>query len=243
MDSKLSFLAAAAALVAVMLAVLLPFVWRGMRRHEALPGHRRRTVLALLGVGLGLPLLAGGFYAWRGDLGALDEDRQAMSEQLLAAGMPEDPAQAEQLYAGLQRHLQKAPNDPRAWVLKARLDMRAQRFGEAAQAFEKAVGMSSRVARDPGVWVEYAEALGMQQGGTLAGKPQEQVAKALAIDAHHVQALDLAGSAALEVRDFAKAVVYWKRLQEQTPSGSLRHAELSKAIERAEQRARFSLPP
>ncbi len=243
MDSKLSFFAAAAALVALVLAVLLPFVWRGMRRHETAPGHRRRTVWATVGVGLGLPLLAVGFYALRGDLGALDVDRTALSEQLLASGLPDDPAQAEQLYAELQRHMQKAPNDPRAFVLKARLDMRAQRFDQAAAAFEKAVGMSSRVARDPAVWVEYAEALGMQQGGTLAGKPQEQVAKALAIDANHVQALDLAGSAAFEVRDFAKAVIYWKRLQEQTPPGSLRHAELSKAIERAEQRARFALPP
>lgn len=243
MDSKLNFFAAAAALVGVVLAVLLPFVWRGMRRRETAPGHRRRTVLAMLGLGLGLPLLAIVFYALRGDLGALGDDRTTLSEQLLASGLPEDPAQAEQLYAELQRHLQKAPDDPRGWVLKARLDMRAQRFDQAAAAFEKAVAKSSRVARDPGVWVEYAEALGMLQGGTLAGKPQEQVAKALAIDAHHVQALDLAGSAAFEVRDFAKAVIYWKRLLEQTPPGSLRHAELSKAIERAEQRARFALPP
>jgi hypothetical protein len=34
-----------------MLAVLLPFVWRGMRRHETGPGHHRRTVLAVVGVG------------------------------------------------------------------------------------------------------------------------------------------------------------------------------------------------
>lgn len=243
MDSKLSFFAAAAALVAVVLAVLLPFVWRGMRRHETQPGHRRRTVLAMLAVGLGLPLLAFVFYALRGDLGALGEDRQVLSEQLLAGGLPEDPAQAEQLYAELQRHLQKANTDPRALVLKARLDMRAQRFDLAAAGFERAVALSSRVARDPGVWVEYAEATGLQQGGSLVGKPQELVAKALAIDANHVQALDLAGSAAFEVRDFARAVIYWKRLLEQTPPGSLRHAELSKAIEGAEQRARFALPP
>jgi cytochrome c-type biogenesis protein CcmH/NrfG len=243
LDSKLSFFAAAAALVGVMLAVLLPFVWRGMRRHETGPGHHRRTVLAVVGVGLCLPLLAFVLYALRGDLGALGEDRQVLSEQLLAGGLPEDAAQAEQLYAELQRHLQKATKDPRALVLKARLDMRAQRYDLAVGGFEQAVALSSRVARDPAVWVEYAEATGLQQGGTLVGKPQELVAKALAIDANHVQALDLAGSAAFEVRDFAKAVIYWKRLLEQTPPGSLRHAELSKAIERAEQRGRFALPP
>ena len=243
MDSTAKFFVAAAALGALVLAVLLPFVWRGMRRHETAPGHRRRTVLATVAVGLGVPLLAIVFYALRGDLGALGQDRQVLSEQLLAGGLPEDPAQAEQLYAELQRHMQKAAKDPRAVVLKARLDMRAQRYDLAVQAFEQAVAMSSRVARDPGVWVEYAEATGLLQGGSLVGKPQELVAKALAIDASHVQALDLAGSAAFEVRDFAKAVIYWKRLLEQTPPGTLRPAELSKAIERAEQRARFSLPP
>jgi len=120
--------------------------------------------------------------------------------------------------------------------------MRAQRYDHAVTAFGQAVTGNSKAANDPGVWVEYAEARGMAQGGTLAGEPLQLVQKALSIDAHHAQALDLAGSAAWEVRDFAKAAMYWKRLLEQIPSGSSRHAELSLAIERAEQRAKLSLP-
>ena len=141
------------------------------------------------------------------------------------------------------RHLGRQPNDARALVLKARLDMQAQRYEPAAQAFAKALAGRSKAANDAGVWVEFAEARAMTQGRMLAGEPLDLVKKALSIDAHHFQALDLAGSAAWEMRDFATAAMYWKRLLEQIPPGSSRHAELSLAIQRAERSARLSLPP
>jgi cytochrome c-type biogenesis protein CcmH len=187
-------------------------------------------------------VLTFGLYSLRGDVGALDSERSALSEQWLESGLPAEGEASEHLYAELERYLQRQPSDARALVLKARLDMRAQRYDFAAAAFEKALAGKSKAANDAGVWVEYAEARGMAQGGTLAGEPLVLVQKALALDARHGQALDLAGSAAWEVRDFAKAAMHWKRLLEQIPPGSPRHAELSLAIERAEQRAKLSLP-
>lgn len=148
------------------------------------------------------------------------------------------------LYAQLASQLQRQPSDVRALVLKARLDMQEQRFELAAAGYEKALGVgASKAARDPDVWVEYAEAVGMVQGRTLAGKPLQLVHQALALDPRHVPALDLAGSAAWEARDFAAATGYWQRLLEQLPAGSQRHAELSAAIQEAQRRAKLSLPP
>jgi len=153
------------------------------------------------------------------------------------------PVAADNLESQLQAQLQRHPSDVRALVLKARLDMEAQRFGPAVAGYEKALGIAnSKAARDPGVWVEYAEAVGMQQGGILAGKPLQLVEKALALDPGHGPALDLAGSAAWEAQDFTAAAVYWKRLLGQLPAGSARHGELAAAIRKAEQRARLSLP-
>jgi cytochrome c-type biogenesis protein CcmH len=146
-------------------------------------------------------------------------------------------------YAELERHLLRQPSDARALVLKARIDMQAQRFDLAAAAYQKALQGPSKVAGDAAVWVEYAEARGMLQGGTLKGEPQQLVEKALSLDPTNRQALDLAGSAAWEQRDFATASRYWKRLLEQIPADSERRAELSAAIGRADERARFSLPP
>ena len=100
----------------------------------------------------------------------------------------------------------------------------------------------SKAANDPGVWVEYAEAQGMAQGGTLVGEPLRLVHKALAIDARHARALDLAGSAAWELRDYASAATYWQRLRTQLTPGETRHAELTGAIEHAQRLARLSLP-
>lgn len=151
--------------------------------------------------------------------------------------------EAARLYADLERHLRWEPSDARALVFKARLDMRARRYARAAATYEKAVAGNSKAARDPGVWVEYAEARGMAQGRTLAGEPLKLVQKALAIDGNHPQALDLAGSAAWEMREFRQAAAYWHQLLKQLRPGTPRHAELARAVERAEQRARVSLPP
>jgi cytochrome c-type biogenesis protein CcmH len=193
-------------------------------------------------VAIGMPAGAFALYALLGDPGATGDARAALSQQVLAAGSSSDPMPQAQAYAELERHLSRQPADARALVLKARIDMQAQRFELAAAAYQKALRGPSKVAGDATVWVEYAEARGLLQGGTLTGEPQRLVEKALSLDATNRQALDLAGSAAWEQRDFAAASRYWKRLLAQVSADSVRHAELSAAIARADERARFALP-
>jgi cytochrome c-type biogenesis protein CcmH len=124
------------------------------------------------------------------------------------------------------------PQDGRGWVLEARRHMQADRFAEAARAYEKGLAASRKVAADPQVWCELADALGMTQGGSLEGRPTELVHKALSIGPAHPRALEMAGSAALEAGDRAKAAVYWEQLLAQMPPGSRAHTELSAAIAR-----------
>lgn len=157
--------------------------------------------------------------------------------------MPAPGEAAERRSSELERHLRQANGDPRAWILKARLAMQSDRHAKAAAAYAQALAGRSKAVNDAGVWVEYAEALGMRQGRTLLGEPQRLVCKALEIDGRHPRALDLAGSAAWESGDYGGAVAHWQRLLEQLPLGSERHAELTQAIARAEQRARLALPP
>jgi cytochrome c-type biogenesis protein CcmH len=242
MQSSWSFAAAAAALVAMVLAVLLPWVWRHQRARDASPAGRRRAWVLSLVLGIGLPAASLIFYVLRGDPAAISADRAALSQALLQGGLPTAGDAVQRLQAELGEHLARQPDDPRALVLKARLDMRSERFSEAAASYSRALQGRSKAINDAGVWTEYAEALAMAQGGKLAGEPVRLLQKALSIDARQPQALDLAGSAAWEVRDFAKAATYWKRLLELIPAGDARHAELTLAIQRAEQRARFALP-
>jgi cytochrome c-type biogenesis protein CcmH len=124
------------------------------------------------------------------------------------------------------------PRDGRAWVLDARAKAQANRHLEAAEAYEKGIAASRKVAGDPLVWCELADALGMAQGGVLAGRPAELVRKALALGPTHPRALEMSGSVAYEARDYPRAVAHWEQLLAQLPAGSSAHAELSAAIAR-----------
>jgi cytochrome c-type biogenesis protein CcmH len=149
---------------------------------------------------------------------------------------------ADGLLMQLEAHVAASPDDARAWVMLGRLRMQRDQFAPAAVAYERALGVSAKVARDPLVWCEYADALGMAQGGRLAGKPRELIDRALALDAAHPRALEMAGSAAYEAGDFRGAVRYWQQLLALLPADSGERAQLAAAIVRAEQRAKFSLP-
>ncbi len=138
--------------------------------------------------------------------------------------------------ADLVRHLEHEPGDGRAWVLLARGDFEADRFADAAAAYERALATGQKVARDPAIWCEYADALGMAQGGSLAGRPRELIMRALAQQPSHPRALEMAGSAAFEAGEYAEAVRYWGDLLAQLAPASQERAELEAAIRRADER-------
>ena len=112
---------------------------------------------------------------------------------------------AEAFERELRVHLDRQPRDARGWVIFARLQAERDRFDEAAQAYERAIALSSRVARDPAVWCEYADALGMARGGRLEGRPRELIDRALALDSRHPKALEMAGPLRCGARVLAAA--------------------------------------
>jgi cytochrome c-type biogenesis protein CcmH len=142
----------------------------------------------------------------------------------------------------LTAHVERAPRDGRAWVLLARAELEADRFQAAAYAYERGLATSRKAALDPGVWCEYADALGMAQGGRLEGRPRELIERALALNAAHPKALEMAGSAAYERGDFAAAARYWKQLLPQLDEGTSAHGELAAALARAERKAAGRTP-
>ena len=183
---------------------------------------------AAIVVAVALPSLAFGLYALFGNPVALDSAPDAVSA---ATGGSESVAARRD---ELVRHLVRNAADGRGWVLLARLDFEADRFDDAAASYRRALASSPKIAADAGVWCEYADALGMAQGGTLTGRPRELVMRALTINAAHPKALEMAGSAAYEQRDFASAARYWRQLLSQLPERSGQREELATAIERAE---------
>lgn len=152
------------------------------------------------------------------------------------------PAAAAVQLRRLRAHLERQPRDARGWVMRARLHFGMDRYTEAAQAYAKALALSSRVAADAAIWCEYADALGMAQGGSLSGKPREFIGRALALAPNHPQALEMAGSSAYERADYAAALRYWRALLAVQNPASRAYAELAAAISRTERIAAVTLP-
>jgi cytochrome c-type biogenesis protein CcmH len=194
-------------------------------------------VSAALALGIGLPAFAFALYALFGDPAAATRD--AAAEPAFDVSAVGTPVAAR---AALVAHLERSPRDGRSWVLLARLDLDGDRFSDAAAAYAKAIAVSAKVARDATVWCEYADALGMAQGGSLAGKPREFIAHALTLEPTHGKALEMAGSAALEQGDPGAAAAYWRQLLAQLPAASPARRDLATAIARADQLAANSSP-
>jgi cytochrome c-type biogenesis protein CcmH len=137
----------------------------------------------------------------------------------------------------LSAHLEKHPRDARAWAIYARLKFARGDYAEAGAAYARAVELPGKVARDPLVWCEYADALAMAGNGRLAGKPRELIDHALALNSSHPRALEMAGSAEIEAGNFTAALRYWEQLLSILPADSPARDELARAVERTRMRA------
>ncbi|HSO06038.1 MAG TPA: hypothetical protein VLW45_02285, partial [Pelomicrobium sp.] len=184
-----------------------------------------------------LPAIAVPLYLVAGDPTAPASYRQL--DAVLAQRDAESP---ERLHAVLLERLRARPADARARVILGRLEFGLGRTADAAANFERAIAASPKVAKDPQVLSELADALGVLQGGRLAGRPAALAQQALQLDPNHPKALELAGSAAVEAQDYRAAIVPWQRLLAQLPAGSPRRAELEAALRRLERLADLQYP-
>lgn len=194
--------------------------------------QKSRVFVPALALALLVPLLGLAFY-----LRAGDAETPVAGVHVPLAGEAAVIAGSGAGVDRLRAHLERQPRDARGWVILARLAADRDRFEEAAQAYAKALAASSKVAADPAVWCEYADALGMTQGGNLAGRPRELIERALALNPNHPKALELAGSSEYERRDYAAALRYWRPLLAAQQPGSQAYAELAAAIARTERLA------
>jgi cytochrome c-type biogenesis protein CcmH len=177
---------------------------------------------------LALPLVAFGTYLAIGTPAAADP------RTLARQGGPLDGEQVVALVESLARKVRERPDDAQGWGLLARSMAALGRFKESAEAYER---LAKLVPRDAHVLADYADALGMAQGRTLAGRPYELVKEALALDPKHRKALALAGTAALDANDFAAAARYWEALAAELPAGSDDAAQVRNLIAEVRLRA------
>jgi cytochrome c-type biogenesis protein CcmH len=172
-------------------------------------------------LGLGLPLIAIVFYLKVGDPHRIGDPGVATSMPSSAAtsSAPSERSQ-EQIAANVEKlaeRLKSNPNDVQGWTMLARSYNSMEKYAEAANAYAKATELRPE---DADLWAEYAFSMAMANGRTLSGKPMEIVERALKVDPNNAKALQLAGSAAFEAKDYNKAVEYWQRVLKQVPPNS-----------------------
>jgi cytochrome c-type biogenesis protein CcmH len=191
------------------------------------PAKSSRTAWALA---LTIPLLAIGAYGFLGNFRALDPAN-------LSAKVDEQPSaeQIEAMVNSFAARLEAQPAgqapDPKAWEMLARSYAAMQKFPEANKAYKRAVELSPGNAQ---LLADQADVMAMVQGQSMLGEPTKILERALALDPNNLKALALAGSAAFERKDFAKAIQVWEKASKFAPTGS----EFAKGLESSIKEAR-----
>jgi len=160
----------------------------------------RGTVIA---VGIAIPLAAALLYLAVGNPQALTPVPTAD-----AGGHAVTLQQIEGMVDRLAARMKETPDDVKGWAMLGRSYSVLDRFPEAVIAYENAV---RRSPPDAQLLADYADALAMTQGRTLMGAPETIIAQALQADPNNVKALALAGTVALQKKDFKVAIAHWER--------------------------------
>jgi cytochrome c-type biogenesis protein CcmH len=174
--------------------------------ESAQPEGYGRTLL--IGALVSLPIFAFSVYLALGR-----PDLVSSTPQSPQASMPD----VEAAIGKLAERLKQNPNDLEGWMLLGRSLQTTRQPAKAAAAYEYAAKLAPDNLDIQGL---YAEALAEANGGSTEGKPTEIVAAILKKDPNHKGGLWMAGVAAAERKDAAKAAEYWGRLKAQLPPES-----------------------
>jgi len=200
-----------------------------------------RLWAALAGIAI---LIAAAGYFWKGAPDFPGQGEEGMGDQAApgsaaAASAPHSVNSAEfaALIERLAARMKQQPDDADGWSMLGRSYMAMGREDEALAAFEQAVKL---LPDDASRLADYADALAMKNGRSLDGEPTRLVERALKADPNNLKALTLAGTAAFNRGDYAKAVQHWDRAVKVGPPDSPIVEQARSAA--AEARERGKLP-
>jgi cytochrome c-type biogenesis protein CcmH len=171
---------------------------------------------------VGLVLLSGLSYV---QLGAPQAWWTAPLSQRVKISATTPEQLAEQTRHWLQT-TQKQPTDAEAWLTLARLHAAQNAHALAEQALAKVLSL----APEPDLWIERAQMKAMSVGGAYTGEPWQWIEDVLRTQPQHLNALVLAGSAALSEKRYAAAQGYWQRALALVPADSEAAQGLQQAL-------------
>ena len=184
-------------------------------------------------IALLLPVMATALYFRIGNPAAMSASPNVATAPFAQSSRPNAPmsqSDIEANVASLAKRMEQNPGDAAGWSMLGRSYLTLQKYSDASNAYGKAASLKPD---DADVWADYAFATGMANEKSLLGQPSELIRKALALDPENPKALELAGSAAFEAKNYTEAISYWRRLLQKTPKDSELGQALSERIERA----------
>jgi cytochrome c-type biogenesis protein CcmH len=195
--------------------------------------------MAAIATGVLLPLAVLGIYNTTGNWRLIDAppmqaQTPARAPQQAAGRQTADGEShsMEEMVERLAARMQQEPGNLEGWVMLGRSYFILKRYSEAAQAYSHAMALVDE--EDPDLLADYAEALALAHGNTMAGAPAKLLERALAIDPEHAKSLWYGGLAAYEVEDYAVAVERWQKLMVQLPADSDNARQLQQYLSKAQ---------
>jgi cytochrome c-type biogenesis protein CcmH len=138
-----------------------------------------------------------------------------------------------------QQATQKRPDDAQAWLTLARLHAAQNAHAQAEQALARVLALSP----EPELWIERAQLKALSAGGHYTGEPWQWIQNVLRDQPQHLNALVLAGSAALSEKRHADAQGYWQRALALVPADSEAAQGLQQALAQAGEMAKLAALP
>lgn len=121
------------------------------------------------------------------------------------------------------------PDDVVAWLTLARLLAAQNAYALAEQALARVLALSP----EPDLWIERAQMKALSAGGVYAGEPWQWIQDVLRAQPQHLNALVLAGSAALSEQHPTEAQAYWQQALQWVPADSEAAQGLQQAMAQA----------
>jgi cytochrome c-type biogenesis protein CcmH len=180
-------------------------------KQKPKPAVANRT--AVYAVALGIPLGAVVLYLLVGNAGAVSMPTQTSSAPGVQSGGQMSQQGIEANVAMLAKRLEQNPGDADGWAMLGRSYINLEKYSEASNAYARASALKTE---DADLLIEYAFAMAMANGRQLQGQPTELIKKALAIAPENPRALELAGSAEFQAKNYKQAIVYWQKVLEKS---------------------------
>jgi cytochrome c-type biogenesis protein CcmH len=188
--------------------------------RPAAPGKAMPVALAVV-----IPLTAVLLYLYLGNLqGLVALPHPAADMSSITADQFRD------MTAKLAARMQKNPGDAEGWKMLGRAYRAMEQFGEANNAYGKAVELRPQ---DAELLADYAESLALAAGRSLTGEPARLLDRALKLEPRNTKVLTLSGSAAFERKDYKAAIGYWETVIKQPGIDGELAAALQKGVDQS----------